>query len=520
MGGAAVRRNAGKAPAGKVMSPSADAQFAALATIPEAREPRPYKTRYPIPEPEFIKLKERAHKVKLARGKATAAPDTGRKAELPATAGALRMADAAMEPAPALTAGASFAGIAATGWLPPDCTMAVGPTHVLLSVNSSVAIYPKAGGAALIQRTLTQWFSNVVQGLTIFDPKALYDQHASRWVLLAVAFTQNPKRSVFLLSVSATSDPLGQWRNYVLNAMVDGATGTNNWADYPALGVDNQALYLTANMFAFGGDFQYAKIRVVPKAGPYAGNAAPFFDFVKMKNPDNTLSFTIQPCHTFGAPQVEYLVNTPFPQGKALTLWRITNPAAPVLTQAQVPISAYSLPPNADQSGGPLPLNTGDVRIQHAVFRGDSLWAAFSTTRNWGAGNRASVQWVQLRAAANTLVQEGVYGTRDAHYFYPALCPDNNGNLVMVFSRSGPSEFASIGHTGRRSTDPLGFLQPSVLLKAGTAHYQALDGGGRNRWGDYNGVAADPAGPRVIWVYSEYAAAANTWGTWVGSAFF
>ena len=38
---------------------------------------------------------------------------------------------------------------------------------------------------------------------TIFDPKALYDQHAARWVLLAVAFRQNPNQSVFLLSVSA-----------------------------------------------------------------------------------------------------------------------------------------------------------------------------------------------------------------------------------------------------------------------------------------------------------------------------
>src|SRR5947207_15466934 len=84
MGGAAVRGKVGKAPAGKVMTPSADAEFAALAAVPEAREPRPYKTRYPIPESEFVKLKERAHRVKLARGKASAVPDTGRKAELPA----------------------------------------------------------------------------------------------------------------------------------------------------------------------------------------------------------------------------------------------------------------------------------------------------------------------------------------------------------------------------------------------------------------------------------------------------
>src|SRR5207247_1320390 len=128
------------------------------------------------------------------------------------------MADAAgVAPAAAPTPSGNFAGIASTGWIPPDCTMATGPNHVLLSVNSSVAIHNKAGGGAVLQRTLTQWFANVVQGLTIFDPKALYDQHAARWVLLAVAFRNNPNKSVFLLSVSATSDPLGQWRNYVLD---------------------------------------------------------------------------------------------------------------------------------------------------------------------------------------------------------------------------------------------------------------------------------------------------------------
>ena len=88
------------------------------------------------------------------------------------------------------------------------------------------------------------------------------------------------------------------------------------------------------------------------------------------------------------------------------------------------------------------------------------------------------MHWFQVRAAANALVQEGVYGTRNSHYYYPAPCPDNNGNMILVFSRSGASEFGSIGYTGRRSTDPLGTLQPSALLRAGVAHYQALDSGG------------------------------------------
>ena len=94
------------------------------------------------------------------------------------------------------------------------------------------------------------------------------------------------------------------------------------------------------------------------------------------------------------------------------------------------------------------------------------------------------------------------------------------GPLGLLGSELPASEFGSIGYTGRRSIDPLGTLQPSALLRAGVAHYQALDSGGRNRWGDYNGVAADPANSRVIWFYSEFASAVNTWATWVGSAFF
>lgn len=511
----------GRARPGQQLDPP-QAVSATAAGLMEVNEERPYTSRYPISNEAFESLKAAAPRAKLSKRTAEAAKDTGKKQP----AAALAVAPAALAPglAPvAAPAGSTnFAGIAATGWIPPDCTLAVGPQHVLQAVNSSLAVYNKVGGAPVLQRTLTQWFSNVVQGITIFDPKALYDQHAGRWVVLAAAVQQKPQKSLYLLSVSISSDPLGPWRNYQFDATLDGSTATNNWADYPALGVDNQALYVTSNMFAFGGAFQYAKLRVIPKAGPYSGGVAPYFDFVKMKNADNTLVFTIQPCHTFGAPQVEYLVNSAFPTGKYLTVWRITNPAAaPVLTRTQVPVSAYSLPPNADQQGGVPPLNTGDVRVLHAVFRGDSVWTALTTAHSWGAGpNRAAILWCQIRAAAPALVQQGVYGAAGFHYFYPAPCPDNNGNVTMVFSRSGPSGFASILYTGRRSTDPLGMLQASTLLTAGVAHYKALDGGGRNRWGDYNGVAADPANPRLVWFYSMYASAADTWGTWVGSSFF
>jgi hypothetical protein len=277
-------------------------------------------------------------------------------------------------------------------------------------------------------------------------------------------------------------------------------------------------------MFGFtSGSFSYSKIRVIPKTGPYSGGPATYFDFAGpgITNPNGSKAFTIQPCHTFSAPGVEYLVNSLFPSGNSLTLWRITYSATgvPSLAKSSVATAAYSLPPNATQKGSSTPLNTGDVRVLHAVFRGGSVWAALTTSRNWGSGNRASIHWFQINAAASSLVQQGVYGAAADHYYYPAGCPDGNGNFSMVFSLSGSANFGSCRYTGRKSTDPLGSLQASALLKAGVAPYVALDSGGRNRWGDYAGVAADPTSNR-IWFYSEFASAPNQWATWIGSAFF
>jgi hypothetical protein len=505
---------AGRGKLGGVVDPSTAMPAQAP---PELMRPRPMTTsRYPISNKRFESLKAAAPRAKLAAGTAVRAKDARPRAAAPRAANAPSGPPSA---APVLSA--KFAGIAATGWIPPDCTLAAGPDHVLLSVNSSMAIYAK-GGALLSQRTLTQWFANVATNLTIFDPKALYDQHAGRWVLLAVAVSENPNVSAHLLSISAGADPNGAWRNYRFDAMLDGKTPTTNWADFPGLGVDAHAVYITSNMFAFGGNFQYAKVRVVPKAGPYSGGSAPYFDFVGLRNGNGSMAFSVQPCHTFGAPQVEYLANTAFPAGNFLTVWRIAyTGGSPSLTRSQVTVSPYSLAPNAPQKGGAQALNTGDVRVLHAVFRGDSLWTSFTTASLWsGTTNSASIQWCQVRAAVPALVQQGVFGAPRAYYFYPAVCPDNNGNMTMVFSRCGPTEYGSLAYTGRRSTDPLGTLQASTTLKAGVASYVKTDNGGRNRWGDYNGVASDPVNGRQIWMYGEYARALNVWGTWVGAAGF
>jgi hypothetical protein len=502
----------------------------ALDEVATLNRPRPAKTRYPISLEEFARLEAAAAKVKGRPKKgAELVQDKARKRELAAEPGVALPAglEAFAPPAEAPAALGNFAGLTDTGWFPPDCTVAVGPEHVLAAVNASFAVYSKTGSVARAPQTFASWYASVITAAKIFDPKVIFDQHSNRWFLLTVALPSDPAKneSYFLLSVSQTADPLGLWWNYKLDATKDGNTATTNWADYPSLGVDPQAVYLTANMFKFGGNFQYAKVRILNKAPLLTGSAATWWDFTKLKNGGGSMAFTVQPCLTFGAPQVEYLVNSYFTGAATenqLTLWSITGtPTSPTLTGRTVTTAAYGQPPAADQKGGTPALNSGDVRVLNAVFRGGSVWCGLTTFHNWGESvNRAAIHWFQLNPATGALVQQGVFGAKALHYFYPALMPDANGNMTLVFCRSGTNEFASIYFTGRKATDPVGQLQPSALLKAGTGNMQHVDTSGRNRWGDYSGAAADPADGRNVWFYSMFGDTGNNWGTWVGAARF
>ncbi|MCZ6644070.1 MAG: hypothetical protein O7F71_21050 [Gammaproteobacteria bacterium] len=525
------RAAAGSAPRGKDWD-SDKPLTKALAAVKEVRVPRPYKHRYPLKATEFDKLKTAAAAMSAPPRRAI------RAARIVADEAMVEYADKPVKallktpksnapafavPTAAPTSSRNFEGISATGWLPADCTLAAGPNHVLASVNSSVAIYRKSGGR-LRQRTLTAWFSSLTQvkNMTIFDPKALYDQFTGRWILVAVAVNEQPKRSFFLLSVSQTSNPMGKWWNYALDARRDGNTNTNNWADFPAIGVDARAIYITANMFQFNGGFRYVKVRAIPKAGPYSGGTARWWDWTRLRNADGNLAFTVQPCHTYGGAPVEYLVNSQFPSGNRLTLWslRLPSSAAPTLSKRTVSTGSYSLPPDAAQKGGGTPLNTGDTRLLHAVCRGGQVYTALTKQHNWRSASVAAIHWFQVSGAGASLVQQGVYGANRRHYYFPAMTADTNGNLTMVFSRSSSSEFVSMRQTGRRTSDPLGRLQGSAQVMGGRGNYLGMDSSNRNRWGDYAGIAADPTDGRTIWMYSKYARTGNRWATRIAATRF
>ncbi len=408
----------------------------------------------------------------------------------------------------AAATGTNFNGPGQNGWIPYDATIAVGPSYLIVMSNAQFAIYTKAG--ALISLTQFDAFFGTAAG-TAFDPKCFYDASAGRFVMLG-DMESNPN-AYMNVAVSQTSDPTGGWWLYQLDWTLDGSTKTGNWGDYPSLGYDNSAIYIGANQYTFSNSYRYSKVRVLSKAQLYSGAPATWTDFINLLNANGSSAFTVKAGRMISSSNSEYLLNTLPGGGNFVTLWRIDNaPAAPTLTRVStVTVGSYAVPPNGRQPGGSS-VNSGDCRTQDVVMQNGIVYEAFSekygtTRKNQGAGVR--LLEITTSGAKNVDIS---YFYSGIDQFYPAVTVDSTGNLYIVFSRSSPTQYASMYQTGMKTTETS--IESPGLVQAGTS--TIVDG----RWGDFSGIANDPSNSGAVWEYCGWAASGGAWGTWITSASF
>ena len=409
----------------------------------------------------------------------------------------------------------NFAGIAQTPYNPADPIIAAGPSNLVVLVNSTIAVYTKSGGN-VGSSTLASFFSPVSPPGVPYDPKVVYDAKAGHWVMLALA-NGNPRTSSYLIAVSTNSSPINWWI-WNLDAGLDQNTASGLIAYGPGLGYDSdEAVYITSSQFDTHNNFQYSKLRIIPKSLVYSGGAvgsANWRDFWNQTNANGSIVFGWRPAQAQSTIAGNYLVNTQPGGSNYITLWRVTNPLStngPTLTrQATLTLQPYSTPPDASQQGGTAVLNTGDCSVQEAQYQNGKLVTAFTEGYNWGGGSVSAVRTLVLDAASSTVNVDRRFGVDKLWHYYPAIVRDQAGNMAMVFNRSGTNEYAGAYYSVWLSGETN--WEASSALKAGQAYY----GSGVNLWGNYSGAALDPTEAGRVWLYSEYAVSSSQWGTWIG----
>ncbi|HKB85292.1 MAG TPA: hypothetical protein VKD08_03910, partial [Ignavibacteriaceae bacterium] len=413
-----------------------------------------------------------------------------------------------------------FEGIPQTNSIPPDPHCAVGPDYFMAVVNTDFSIYDKDGNL-LTTIGADNWFSNVFPNAGAFDPKVLYDVYDQRWVMVWLQQNNGTQIATLLVSVSDDANPLGTWYNWALPANLNGTTNSNTWTDYQGVGYDQDAFYITCNQFSFTGFYQYAKIRVIPKAQLYANTAGSvtWMDMWGIGLPPGVSGspFHLRPSVMYTQASQFYLLYAPN-GGNFVSLYNITNPlGTPVLTGVNIPVTNFASAPNANQLGGSTMLiETGGTNMQNEPKYRDGFLYMVHSVRNPTSSAYSSIHFLKINVNTNTTDMDFTFGETGYWHFYPAVDVDQDGNVAVTYSRSGDTEYIGAYFTTRLAGDPAGF-SGSVVLKAGEANYVKDFGGGRNRWGDYMGIQLDPVDQNNFWIFSEYAKSpANTWATRVG----
>lgn len=405
-----------------------------------------------------------------------------------------------------------FPGIAQTEWSPPDPTLAVGPNHIVETVNAAIAFYDKDTGNEIFSTHLGTpgspgFFEPVgADSNFVFDPKCFYDHKVNRFVVIALEHNSND--SWIDIAVSDDDDPNGIWYKYRTPSIIS-LDNSTYWVDYPGFGFDDNAWYVTGNLFLLEGNdsgFGGQLFRIYDKAPMLNGQPVTFTDLA----PNNGAS--IQVAQMFGdAPQCYFVSRR---NSSSLRVWTINDPlGSPSWQRVTVDQMSNASGPSQDapNPGGGL-ISTLDGRIMNVHYRDGNLYAGHGID---GPTGLTVARWYHIDvngwpSSGNDpfLVQQGeITGDNNRHYYFPAIYSDQSDHVGMITSSSSPSEFASVRVSGRLPSDPPGTMSSPIELAIGDA---TADG----RWGDYLDIAIDPNDDKTFWIVGMYRKNFG-WQTWI-----
>ena len=424
----------------------------------------------------------------------------------------LLCAAASAEALPAVQIGVEFTGPtrSESGFIPPDTMGAAGDAHVVALLNGSYAAYRKSDGQLVATSTLNQFWTDAgVAPIRSYDPRILYDAAAQRWFAVS-ADDANSTEAGFLVAVSKSSDPIDGWTGF----RIDASSTNLTWGDFPMLGLDADAVYLSSPAFPVNGrDMPVGNTFVVfPKndllaALPSIANATVF-----ERESIRLAGFQAQPVVNLdsGGLPAKFYAGTLTIFGQ-VQVSRIDGPlAAPTFSGGvNIPVEATFDPLDAEQPGPKQNLDGGDSRFgSNLVLQNGVTWAVQGIQSE---DDHAAIRWMQFDPETDILLDSGIIADANLDLIYPSIAVNEFDQIVIGMSGSSESQFASayavVGEKAGGATS-FGDL---LLLAAGTADYEVTYGGARNRWGDYSATVLDPSDPHAFWTFQEFAIAEDVW---------
>src|ERR1700682_5971831 len=423
--------------------------------------------------------------------------------------------------------GVDFDGIPAQNYAPSDSNLAVGPNHIVETVNVRLAVYNKSGTLLSGPTNFTTFFAplggNCAGGAS--DPIVNYDRLADRWVISDIGYTGSAP-FMECVGVSKTNDPTGAYFLY-------GYSFGSNLNDYPKLSVwptaSNAAYLATYNIFGglgfMGADlcgFDRTKMLV---GTPSAAQLCKMTPKTEGGYLPSDMDGPTAP--TDGTPGV-------------FISWQNTNPGQLYLRKLTLNFAGgtatLSAPKtisvaNFVQACGSCVPQTGttqtlDSLSDRVMYRfavrhfADHDRAVVNHAVQTGTGSQVAVRWYELydSAGAVTVNQQGTFAPDTTYRWMASMAEDKNGDIGLGYSASSSSIHPGIRFTGRVPSDPSGTMETEATILTGPGSQTS----GLARWGDYTAMQVDPLDDCTFWYVNQYEKVSGifNWNTNIGSFVF
>ncbi len=394
--------------------------------------------------------------------------------------------------------------------VPPDNAMAISNGGYIVTVNNDGIEYYTDSGTFLYFDAWFDFFNDNSLVASIYDPKVIYDSGSDRFVLVLL-HGSNENTTKVLVSFSKSNNPEDGWWVYSLtgNPLSDGS-----WFDFPSLGVSNNEVYVTGNLFK-GNSFNQSVIYQIPKASGYAGGSLPW-QFWSGLSAEPYKAFSLHVAshgHEGNYGPGVYLVSNESIGHNKIRLWDLTDDmgGTPELISYTVNSSAYSPAANAFQQGTTNQLDNGDCRILSAFYLNGVIHYTFNSDIGEG-WNGLNYNRLKISNTTNTNSTFGFQGSFD--YAYPAVVSFstsmNDPSVMISFLRSSAEIYPEVRVV---NCDQDFTWSPSKLVKAGETFVDFL-GSETERWGDYTGISRRHNSPTGnIWLSGCYGANINSQNT-------
>ncbi len=423
---------------------------------------------------------------------------------------------------PSPVVGATFAGNGFNNGTPTDNEVAIGNNGHLISVqNSTLFRYNTNTSTNLGLQSLSYFFNGLTVTAGKYDPKVLYDPQANRFIVVCLAgYASN---NTHILVAFSNSDSInGTWHLYDLPGNPFNDT---LWTDYPMIAVNNNELFITANLLHDNQPWQTGFVETVVwqlnKWDGYGGDSLR----TELHSGINTNGRPVRnlcPVEAGGLPTSSsdmYFVSDRNLDASNDTIFLVhisdtaNSPTQSVTVTMLESNISYWAPIPADQPGSGGFLQTNDARILGA-FMENNMIQFVCASLDTSTGNDGIYHGIIQNPTTAPALTCYLYSDTALDYGYPniAWCGyDGTDNTSMII-------FLHAGVTVNPGfsvilTDAAGDLSPRVQVKAGLAGVSLISGD--ERWGDYTGIQRKYSEGGTCWVNGYYGTAGGSHATWV-----